>query len=83
MEGLSTWLSGGGVVILLVTYTIKTFLDTSKDKLRRLNEKDVVDALQEQKIKHHKELNDIKHDHTEFRLEILEKKECECTKENI
>jgi len=78
MEGLGSWLSGGGVAVFLVTYMVKTFLDKIKEKENRLNKNDVIDSNQDLKIDHNKEICELKHKVTEQRLKVLEDKKCDC-----
>ena len=78
MEDLTSYLTGGGLVVMIVAYGVKSFLDKSKEKEARLNTNDVVDSLQSLQIKHNKEMSDRQHKHTEYRLNKLENKKCPC-----
>lgn len=82
MNEVTTYFTGGGFVIMLVVYVVKTFLDSAKDKEKRLNENDVRDALQNQDIIHQKELNRLKHEHHDYRIKQLEDKKCKCNEKN-
>lgn len=39
-----------------------------------MHKKNIEDAVRDEKIKHNKEINEIKQKHTEYRLDNLEKK---------
>lgn len=60
MDGVGSYLSNGGLAIALIGYTVKSFLDASKDKVKRLNEKDIQDAVQNVKLEYEQQITDYK-----------------------
>lgn len=60
MEGVVSYLSGGGLIVAIIAYTVKSFLDSSKDKIKRLNEKDVQDAVQDVRLEYENKITDLK-----------------------
>ena len=71
MDDFVSYISGGGLLVMILAYLLKSFFDKNKEKENRLNKNDIVDALQDYKISDH-----------ETRITKLENKTCgkDCNK---
>lgn len=73
MDDVSSVISFGSIAVLVSTYTIKSFLDSSKDKLKRLNEKDIQDAVQDVRLQYEREITDLKMEIIKLEIQLNEK----------
>lgn len=72
MSDVSSAISFGSITVLVVAHTVKSFLDSSKEKIKRLNDKDVQDAVQDVKIEYEKQITDLKMQILKLEIQLKE-----------
>ena len=50
MDSVTTWFSGGGLALLIVSFIVKSILEKYKEKEKRLNDNDIHNTIQDHRI---------------------------------
>lgn len=74
MDNMNSLINSGGILSIIFISIIKEIISKFKEKEKRLNKNDIENAVQNVKAELIKEINDLKHNHSEFRLKSLESK---------
>jgi len=74
MDNMNSLINSGGILSIIFISIIKEIISKFKEKEKRLNKNDIENAVQNVKAELIKELNDLKHNQSEFRLKSLEDK---------
>lgn len=50
MDSVTTWFSGGGLALLIVSFIVRSILEKYKEKEQRLNKNDIHNTIQDHRL---------------------------------
>lgn len=74
MTDLTQYLTSGGAGVLVVGIVVRGFFSSYKDRIAWMHKTNIDSAVKDERIRHNREITELKAEHADFRFKILEKK---------